>query len=350
MDIAIAIRIGSPASSLDLVKKTIESIEENIGKCSYRFIISIDPTVKQEIKEYLASKKKITPERFEIFPEKTVFWSEFINDAIKSANDCDYFIKSHDDIELLTPDFFEKIKEVFENSKEKIGWVSFDETGYLDGHWSPPTRPGYYKDFLYESAWDRQKMFQFHTLHENWWKVSILRRLPIILQQKINSLIFSKTEFKISLVKYPELKMTQKMIRSLDIPQKPVLSHAPWNSFILIKMSTLKDIGQCESWKTYNALMVDEDWGLRALKLKYRNIWIPYIKHLHKRPKEGGDRSQWQIKNDNQRVNELFEKKWGFAAKPTDEQLEKIKSSNQDNYIPWSIGRNSYDWDYLKTK
>ncbi len=118
----------------------------------------------------------------------------------------------------------------------------------------------------------------------------------------------------------------------------------------MIKISVLKEIGPCENWQTYHALLVDEDWGLRALQLKYWNIWISQIEYLHHRPAVGGDRAQYQIKSDVKRVHGLFEKKWGFHDSPTGEKgkLEWIKSQYKNTFIPWSINRNSYDWDYIK--
>jgi hypothetical protein len=325
-DLAIAIRIGSSTSELEVVKNTIESIRNNIGECNYRFIISLDPRIKEEIKKYIKTQEKHFPDKFKLLPEENIFWAEFINKAIKLADGYEYFIKAHDDIVLLTPNFFPIVKKMLDNSKEKIAWISFDESGYLDGHWSPPTRPGFYKDFLQEDAWNKRKMFQFHNLPDNWWRRSFLREIPYLLQQKINGIT---SKIKISLIKYPEIKMIGENRKLLDFPKGPVKSHAPWNSFVLIKKSVLDEIGLCENWQTYNALLADEDWGLRALKLKYWNIWIPSIKYSHVRPREGGDRSQIQIKNDSR-------------------EIDRIKIQHNDNYIPWSIGRYSYDWDYLK--
>jgi hypothetical protein len=344
IDLAIAIRIGSPESSLFLVKQTIESIQKNIGKCKYRFILSLDPKISREIKDYISRKQKESPENFEVFSEETLYWAEFINKAIQSAKDCEYFIKAHDDIKLLTPNFFPQVKRIISAIKEPVAWVSFTEIGYLNGHWSPPTRPGFYKDYLEEKAWERRKMFQFHKLPDNWWRPRWWRWLPYVLQQRLIVKIFPRFQ----VFKYPEIKMSDKYQELLDVPFSPVKCHAPWNTFVLIKTEILNEIGPCENWQTYHALFVDEDWGLRALKLKYWNIWVPSIIYLHFRPFVGGDRSQYKIAEDTKRVHNLFFKKWGFHLPPTEEELRKIKSKHKDNFISWSIGKNSYDWDYLE--
>jgi SAM-dependent methyltransferase len=342
MDLAIAIRIGSPRSSLELVRRTIESIQKNIGQCSYRFILSLDPKIPKEVREYIYQKKKEFPENFELLPEETVYWAEFINKAIDRARDCEFFIKSHDDIELQTPNFFPTVKKILSAVKEPYGWVSFDDTGYLKGYWSPPTRPGFYKDNIFGKGWVKRKMFQFHALPDGWWRAPWYKEWPYLIQQRIIRKIFPPFE----VWSYPEKEMPEDFRELLDLPSLPVKCHAPFNKFVLIKTSVLQDIGPCENWQTYHALFVDEDWGLRALQKRYWNLWLSGIDCLHLRPPIGGDRSQYLIKKDKKRVAELFEKKWGFCLPPTRKQLEQIKEKHKDNYIPWSCDRNSYDWDY----
>jgi len=344
MDLAIAIRIGSPQSSLNFVRKTIESIQKNIGDCRYRFIISLDPKIPQEVKDYLKEKQKESPINFEFFPEETIYWAEFINKAIKRAQDCEYFIKAHDDIELLTPNFFPTVKKILSSIREPYAWVSFTPVGYLQGHWATPTRLGFYTDFLEKDAWEKRKVFQFHRLPDGWWRGPWWKELPYLLQQRLISKILPFFQF----FKYPGIKMKEEYQKLLDFPSAPVKCHAPWNTFVLIKMSVLNELGPCENWQTYNALLVDEDWGLRALKLKYSNIWIPSIKYLHLKLAIGGDRAQPQIRKDRDRVSALFTKKWGFGLEPSKMDLTWIKSHYGNTNIPWSLGRNSYDWDYPK--
>lgn len=345
MDLAIAIRVGSQNSTLPLVKGTIESIGENIGKCSYRFILSLDPEIRQEVKDYVYARQKEQPERFEILYEKTVYWSEFINEAVKRASDCEYFIKAHDDIKLLTSDFFPKVQQLISSLKEPVAWISFNEVGYLIGDWSPSTRPGFHKDFLEEGAWERGKLFQFHRLPNYWWRASLFIDLPFRFQYKLTRIFRFLKPWS-----YPKPKMSEAYQELLDLPNGPVKCHAPWNMFVMIKMSILKDIGPCESWQTYNALLVDEDWGLRALQKKYWNIWIPSIQYMHVRlPLEaGGNRSQEMVSLDAKRVHTAFKGKWRFSTIPVAEELEIIQSNYKDTYIPWSIGKNSYDWEYAK--
>jgi hypothetical protein len=112
-------------------------------------------------------------------------------------------------------------------------------------------------------------------------------------------------------------------------------------------MDKLEKIGKCENWETYNALLVDEDWGLRALQLGLNNVWIPDIEYVHYRP-GGGTRSGKQIAKDQKRVHKLFFEKWGFHLVEGVEELDFIKEKYKNTNIPWSIDRNSYEWDYIR--
>jgi len=44
----------------------------------------------------------------------------------------------------------------------------------------------------------------------------------------------------------------------------------------------------------------------------------------------------------------LFEKKWGFNPSSPKDKISWIKSRYSANHIIWSIGKKSYEWDYLK--
>ena len=202
-----------------------------------------------------------------------------------------------------------------------------------------------FKDYLFESAWERGTMFQFHNLPQKWWQAPWYVHWPFWFQYKLTRILKGLKPWR-----YPKPKMSEKYRALLDMPKKTVKCHAPWNMFVMIPMKALKDIGPCEHWQTYNALLVDEDWGLRALQKNYWNIWIPSIKYNHIRLEleGGGNRSQDMITQDAQRVHEAFIKKWGFHSKPTTEELNYIAEKYKGTNIPWSIGRNSYDWDYLE--
>lgn len=327
-DISIAISIGSSKSTLELVKITIESVKKNIGTSNYQMIIYVGPNIDYEIKDYIYGCKEEDPNRIVLLQDQELGWSTFINKAVKMSEGYKYFMIAHDDIELLTPNFFQEIEKTLSNIKEPIGWMSFTDEDYLNnGHWAPSTREGFYKDFMEENAWDKRKLFQFHNLKDNWFDpygVTVLRKR--IRGKKPSREYFESLDY--------------------DIPTAPVKIHTPFNHFVMVKMEILKKIGKHETWNDFS-LFVDEDIGLEALRLNFNNIWIPQIKYIHNR-KEGMTRTYYQNLKESKKSGDLFKEKWGFHVSPKKEELDFIKEKYKNTLIPFSIGKNSYDWEYIK--
>lgn len=341
MSVAIAIKIGSPNSKLNLVKTTISSIMTNIGTDKYKIIIAMAPFIDERIKNYIYNLKSENDELIDLMPEENSYWADFINQSIDRSSGYKYFIKSHDDIELLTPNFLSKVEDTLRSISEPVGWVSFTDKDYLNGHWAPSTRPGFHKDYLFENGWSRRKLFQFHSLPDKWENPSFFAHRV----HSIMNIVRRKLQMKSCL---PSERLREYYANlPYDFPTAPVKCHAPFNHFVLIEMDKLKKIGKCENWETYNALLVDEDWGLRALQLGLNNIWIPGIEYNHYRP-YGGTRSWTQIKKSAERVHNLFFKKWGFHSEGRTNELDFIKDKYGNTNIPWSIDRRTYDWEYIQ--
>lgn len=341
MSIAIAIEIGSPNSQLNLIKMTIGSIMANIGTNEYRLIIAMAPFIDERIKNYIYALKRDNGELVDLMPEENYYWADFINRAIDRSRDYKYFIKSHDDIELLTPNFLSKVEDILGDISEPVGWVSFTDKEYLNGHWSPPTRPGFHIDHIFENGWERQKLFQFHSLPDNWWRPPLITYYTWLIESVVKHHLHLKPR---PVPLYPRGYYDN---LPYNFPGAPVKCHAPFNHFVLIEMDKLREIGKCENWKTYNALLVDEDWGLRALQLGFNNVWIPDVAYIHNRP-GGGNRSWNQIVKDQERVHKLFFEKWGFHSEGRAEELDFIKKKYKNTDIPWSIDRRTYEWDYIQ--
>lgn len=341
MSIAIAIEVGSPSSKLNLVKITIDSIMTNIGTDEFKLIIAMAPHIDEQIKNHIYALKRDNSELVDLMPEENYYWADFINKAIDRSRGCKYFIVSQDDIELLTPNFLSKVEDALRNISEPTGWVSFTDKDYLNGHWAPSTRPGYHKDYLFENGWNRRKLFQFHTLPDYWCDRSPLEEA------------FYRVERKMRRTFHLEPRYTTRRWREYyanlpyDFPSAPVKCHTPFPHFILIEMDKLKQIGSCEDWKTHNGLLIDEDWGLRALQLGLNNVWIPAIEYVHYRP-FGGTRSGSAIAQQSKRVHKLFFEKWGFQPEGRIAELDFIRKEYRNTNIPWSIDKRSYDWDYIK--
>jgi hypothetical protein len=342
-DIVLAIRVGSPLSSNELVKNTFESIIKNIGTKKYIVLISLGRNISTSVRN-ICHHFATTHTQFLIFQDLEIFWSDFINEAIIKANEigCKYFIKSHDDIELETPNFFEVLEAEVSSLSSPLGWISFTDTGWKRGDFSPAVREGYHIDALYEDALSNFTLFQFNKFPKKWFKNSP----PIHAAHRIS------TEF-LKIFNQPPLPYPKPInkIKSykLDMPYAPIRVHAPYNHFVAIKLDTLNKIGYCSSWSTKNSLYVDEDWGLRSHQIGFSNIWIPKIEYFHYRGQSvgGSTRSLANIIFDANRVEALFELKWGFRPSPSEAQLQLISRKYSGTLIPWSIGRRSYEWDYI---
>ena len=340
-DIAIALSIGSPSSTTGLVKNTFNSIKKNIGSCDWKVFICLGKNIPDEVNIFVKNYVKEFSKNFQIIIEDEISWATFANEVIELSQDYQYFIMSHDDIELVTPNFYSRVKSSLEKINKPVGWVSFTDIGWKYGDHSPPVRPGYHIDYRKEDVWNRKKSFQFHLFPDRWWMNNIFINLCYRLLNKLYSI------FGLGMLPYPKPIEKIKSYK-LDLPTGPVKCHAPLSHFVLIENSVLKKIGRAVDWGTKNHLLLDEDWGLSALKLNYPNIWIPDIEYYHVRLPYagGGTRSSPEIAKEIKRVNQLFYEKWGFHQAPSDEELKFIREKHKDNLIPWSSYRNSYDWDY----
>lgn len=342
-DLAIAISVGSKNSTLDLVKKTFTTIEKNIGQCDWKIFLLLGPKVSIELRDYVI-KKVENSDNYEIISFEDMYWSEFINLAIEKSKEYKYFIKSHDDIELITDNFFEKVIFELERLKTKnIGWISFTDIGWKRGDFSPPVRIGYFKDVREKNAWNKRKVFQFHKFPDDWTKTNNVMHYIYRFYNIIHKFFFRSD------LPYPK-PIKKISTYEVDIPDNTVIAHAPFNHFVMIKRSILDSIGKCEHWETFNALLVDEDWGLRCMEKNIVNIWIPSIEYFHYRGiQHGGATRSWSdITDKEQETHNKFYQKWKFHAYPSSDEIEYIQDKYQNTMIPWSINRNSYDWDYVK--
>lgn len=328
-DISIVISVGSPKSTLKLVTTTIESIRKNIGTGSYQMIIYVGQDIDYSIKEYLWKLKEEDFERIILLQNCKLSWAQVINQGINLSGEFKYFLISHDDVELLTPNFFQEVENELNKIKDPVGFVSFLDMDFLNGNFAPSTREGFHKDVMEKDAWKKRKVFQFHRLKNNWLEPSWISRT---FGNRIKCLKKKPSKEYFKFLKY-------------DIPFASVKCHSPFSHFILIEMDKLKQIGFCEEWNDLS-LLVDEDFGLRALQLNFQNILMSNIRYIHNRGVGGGTRAWNQIKEQTKNTEELFFKKWGFHVSPTLDELKIIQNKYNNTLIPWSIEKDSYDWEY----
>ena len=299
-------------------------------------LISIGDNISQDVRELVIRHAETEP-NFRIFQAKECSWASFINAAIDEAFEegFKFFFKSHDDIEVLSQSFWPFLLEVVEGASSPIGWVSFTDNGWREGNVSYSTRPGWHID-----ARDSRlgcNMFQFHKFPNDWYRADLLDRT-------IHRFV---TKFRKIEQPYPK---PIKRLRNYELcmPVAPCRVHAPYNYFVAISDVSLSKIGPCKDWGTKNALLVDEDWGLRANEIGMKNIWIPHLFYRHEMEgAEGGrSRSFKEISANATRVHNLFFKDWGFHPTPTDNELETIRLTHSEETLAWNINRNSFDWLY----
>lgn len=328
----------SPNASFRLVRRSLGSIKSNIGVEDYTIVTSFPDELEPRIKSWI----------FEAFEEdqiKTVpfypYWADFADDAINIAekNGSDYFISLHDDVWVESENFLPRVDAIVSETEEPVGWITFTDRGYLEGQPDTvPARPGFHLD--YQGADNRRQMFQFHSLPKGWWKPELHRWLLYRVRNVLHRLL--RKELLIRPTRCEEY------YRNLpyDMPEGPVKCHAPWTHLMIIEMDHLIQIGGPEHWKTGNTLLLDEDWGLEALREGFFNMWIPEMGYIHG---EGGrTRSSDTIYKHKERVHRLFKDKWGFPANVQKEDFEFVQANYGDTNIPWSIGRKSFEWDYFK--
>ena len=302
MSVVISMMVGSKLSTRELIKNSIESITQNIGVSDYLLVIGVASHI-HDLFIYLVLQ--FSNERIIVINHHCDTFAMFTNHVIQNySTNSKWFIVAHDDIELKTKNFISTVEKMLD-LKENIGWVSFTDDDYLNGNWAPPTRPGYHLDFLTGNAWSERRVFQFHRL-KNGWLDSLHENLDY------------------------------------DFPIAPVKCHAPFSHFIMIETEKLKQIGYCENWSVVS-LLIDEDWGLSAMKEGLANIWIPSIVYTHCR--NGSTRAHPIIKKEGEKVDGLFHKKWEFNHNPKRRELKRIKKLHKE--IIWSSTRRSFEWEYV---
>lgn len=334
MKASVAIRVGSPKTKYEFVKRAFESVIKNIGTDSYQIVTSFADHVDDEIKSYVLNL--IDSERIihldEDYPSHHG-WPEFVNDAIDESQDAEYFVELHDDVELLSDDLVPTVDSHLDDISNPVGWITGTDKVYLDGQYRAiPARGGFHSDYLDDSV---DNIYQFHNLPGDW----MFPPTPIFHLLRV----WNKLAELFGFDQIPPTR-SREYYENLpyDIPEKPVKIHSPYSDLMIIKMDVLEQIGKCETWGT--PILTDEDWGLRALQENLYNIWIPDIEYWHHRI-----RSQSQMISESRKefAHEQFRQKWGFSAPPESGDIEYVQEQYPETNIPWSIGRKTYEWDYV---
>lgn len=301
-DIIIFINSAGPNINLDNIKDTIYSFDKNIGNYKYCYYFVTD---NSDVYDFLL---RLNYNNFVVIMSNES-WAKNFNAFFDLYKDkADYIIISHDDLAIETEDFFTKTLKEIEGKEHEVGWITFTSNGYYKLQNIPmanSAREGFAKDrykypFLYEC----------HNFN-------------------------------------PGDRLSEANKHLFDYPERAVKCHAIFPHLMLIKSDTLKKIGYCEDWTKYT-LLIDEDWGLEALKNNLWNIWIPNIFYTHplryeKRPSQG-------VRFEPE-AHAKFAKKWGFYfgnQTYTDDFIRVICEKYKNTNIPFSANKNTYEWEYFK--
>jgi len=326
-----------PNASVNFIKKCLGSVKSNIGIDDYRLFLSVSDDVDSKIDSFI--ERTFDEDRIERVPFHQ-YWADVANEAIDLAAeaDCDYFVTLHDDVWITSENFLPRVDQHLDDVTEPVGWITFTDEGFLHGQPdTPPARPGFHEDYFEHET--RRRMYQFHTLEEGWWKPPLSQWLLFRLRNKLQRTLGRDLS--------PPPTRSSHYYESLpyDMPEEPVKCHAPWTHLMIIKMDRLWQIGYAEHWETENTLLLDEDWGLRALEEGLFNMWIPTMGYVH--GERGRTRSSDIIYEHRERVHNLFKEKWGYPVDIEESHLDYVESEYAGTNIPWSIGRKSYEWNYF---
>lgn len=328
MSTVISMMVGSKLSTKELVLQSIYSLTSNIGTDDFLLVVGVASHIKSEVVKCIENIALVSNGHVKIVTDHCATFAEFTNHVfLKYAPGSKWFLISHDDIQLKTKNLIGEVEKSIYPFSDKVGWITFTDIDYLNGHWAPSVCGGFHDDYVYGEAWQKRRLHQFHTLKDKYWERGEGRQYFLSLPY--------------------------------DFPQAPVRCHGPMSHLFMMETEKLKQVGLCEDWSVVS-LLIDEDWALEALKVDLWNIWIPYIKYVHCRA-ENGTRAWYTLSSKcssgqvvAREVADLWEEKWGYRFAPLNkpgtnrEQIRRIRQLYGKTNITWSMGRNSFDWEYLK--
>lgn len=313
LDLIVFIKCSGPNVREDNLSDTIISFADKNKNVNYKYFIYCDPNVRGWISNIINTSDLITEDMFLDIVVSENSWAQDYNHFFERYQDkAKWILISHDDVEFVTDNYFERIVNSISGYEDQIGWITSTSNYYLDAEGRAVTdifRPGFHHDYD-----DWPCMFYLHDMKN-------VSRLMINSDSPL-----------------------------LDYPKGPVKIHGPMSAIMLATTKSLKKIGYCEDFTKYT-MLIDEDWSLEALKNKLWNVWVPDVFHKHPlRRHLRPTNNKWEVE-----AHENFTKKWGFTTGvmqggkqvPISIPIEQLREMYKDTYIPWSTYRKSYDWEYL---
>lgn len=307
LDLIIFIVSDGIRANKDIFIQTINSIEKTVGDIKYQYYFVLNTDQEDVLKKHISSGNIDTNKILHVTKSFGSWAYHFNNFFTKYGDIANYILISHDDLEIRTKDFFKITLDIVAEKENDVGWITYTSDFYyteLEKPWSVSVRPGFFKDRC-----NFPRMFECHKFN------------------KSHDGLFSV---------HSDL---------LDMPKenKLIKSHAPYSDIALIKSSNLKKIGLCVDWTLYT-MLIDEDWGLEALRNNLWNVWISNIYYTHPTNYKIRTKGHRYIKE----AHDAFLKKWSFPhGSEMLKYIEKVRKIYKNTLIPWSSYYNSYDWQYL---
>ena len=315
LDLIVFIKCSGPNVREDNLTDTIVSFAKKNVNCNYGFYITVDPHMESVVQNIFKDQKYksfLEPSSLLDLKVSQKSWASDFNNFFDEYQDkTKWILISHDDVEYITDDYFNKIMDSIKGQEDKVGWITSTSNYYYEQEGKIVTdtfRAGSYEDF---DNWGA--MFQLHRMGH------LKNTSPAIIQQSLHL---------------------------LDFPANPVKVHGIMSAIMLVSVESLEKIGYCEDWTNYT-MLIDEDWSLEALKSKLWNVWVPNVFHNHPlRRSLRPTNNKWEAE-----AHSGFISKWGYdtggyergISIPVEELREKFSDTN----IPWSTYRKSYDWEFL---
>lgn len=315
LDLIVFIKCSGPNVREDNLTDTIVSFaKKNIG-CKYGFYITVDPHMEMAVNKIFRNQEYKDILNNESLLELKISqksWAIDFNEFFDKYQDkTKWILISHDDVEYITDNYFQKIMDSIQGHEDKIGWITSTSAYYYEQEGKVVTdtfRAGSYEDF---NNWGA--MFQLHDMLH---------------------------------LKGASPDIVKKNLHLIDMPDTPVKVHGIMSAIMLVSVDALKKIGYCEDWTNYT-MLIDEDWSLEALKNKLWNIWVPNVFHNHPlRRSLRPTNNKWESE-----AHSGFVDKWGYDTGGYERgisiSVDELRTEFSDTNIPWSTHRRSYDWETL---
>ena len=286
IDVIIFIVSAGPNVLKENLIETVHSLSKNIGDINYKYYIVTDSREQEKftnevIFAHPRLKDVIKPDALLEVVYSTKSWAIEYNAFFKKYGDTTkYILYSHDDLVMYTPDFFSKTLEKLKDKEQPIGWITYTNNFYYK-HLQKPIANSCKDPF----ALDRHKAPCLYECHS-----------------------FNMGE-----------TVTPEKAKLLNYPTRPVNIHSPFPHLCLVSAAAMKKIGPCAEWTEYT-ILIDNDWGLEALRQNLFNVWIPDIIYTHPNPKYNQMRKPGTDLRFEGIAHQKFYEKWGFYL-PRGQQL-----------------------------